>query len=454
MGGSLLRVVCGCADFLHRGACVAGVIRLSAVRPLRQHAELTFKQNRQHGRHGWLRLTPAYSVRLVEQILEECAEHADVVFDPFSGTGTTALCAAYRGRRGVATDINPFLIWLARAKASAYDSAVIESFEAAARLAAHAVASGNGPLAECPPLSNIERWWRPAALTFLRRLKAALHAREAGERMPVGTATLLRVAFCRTMMKLSNAAFNHQSMSFRTGVSGTVARITPADEQLELATFAAQFLSDVGQVAAGAADNPAGAAEYVLADARDCEIAPLRQWRNRVDLLITSPPYPNRMSYIRELRPYMYWLGFLSTGRQAGELDWSAVGGTWGVATSRLSQWAPCGKFIPPSLQAVLKKIRAANAENGTLLANYVHKYFEDMLEHLFAMVVMLKPGGTAHYIIGNSIFYGHEVAAEQFLAEQMAVAGLCDVRIVPLRRRNSKGGLVEFRVSARRGPV
>jgi hypothetical protein len=373
------------------------------------------------------------------------------VFDPFSGTGTTALCAAYRGKRGVATDINPFLIWLAEAKASAYDSAAIESFMAAARLAAHAVASGNGPLSECPPLSNIERWWRPAALTFLRRLKAALDAREAGERMPVGTATLLRVAFCRTMMKLSNAAFNHQSMSFRPDVSGNDARISLADEQLEVTTFAAQFLSDVGQVAAGAADNPAGAAEYVLADARDCDVAPLMEWRNRVDLLITSPPYPNRMSYIRELRPYMYWLGFLSTGRQAGELDWSAIGGTWGVATSRLAQWISCGTFTPPRMAAILKKIRAANAENGPLLANYVHKYFEDMLQHLLAMTALLKPGATAHYIVGNSIFYGHEVAAEQFLAQQMAAVGLCDVRIVPLRKRNSKGGLMEFRVSGKR---
>lgn len=45
------------------------------------------------------------------------------------------------------------------------------------------------------------------------------------------------------------------------------------------------------------------------------------------------------MSYIRELRPYMYWLGFLNKAKEAGELDWKAIGGTWGIATSRLSCW-------------------------------------------------------------------------------------------------------------------
>ena len=387
-------------------------------------------------------MTPAYSVRLVEQLLEEHAQAAAVVFDPFSGTGTTALCAAYRGSTGVASDINPFLVWLGNAKAGAYDAAVIESFCESARAAAQNAASGKGTLAECPPLSNIERWWRPGELTFLRRLKAAIDAHEVpsaatGTGAPVGIGTLLKVAFCRTLMQVSNAAFNHQSMSFKT------AQASRSD-----ALCAAQFLEDVAHIAASAADNPSGTARYLLANAR----TGAQRWQGRVDLLITSPPYPNRMSYIRELRPYMYWLGFLSTGRQAGELDWEAIGGTWGVATSRLAEWSPRER-VSAEMRRVLVKIRTAHLKNGPLLANYVQKYFEDMLEHLAAMIPLLRPGATAHYILGNSIFYGHEVRAQEFLAGQMAAAGLRDVRIVPLRKRNSKKGLLEFHVAGRRQP-
>jgi hypothetical protein len=402
---------------------------------LRQRPELTFKQNTQHGRHGWLRLTPAYSVRLVEQILAASGADAEVVFDPFSGSGTTALCAAYLGKTGVATDINPFLIWLANAKARSYDAGAIASFQLAAQLAAVAAADAAGPLAARPALSNIERWWRPAALTFLLRLKAAIDAHEAGD------ATLLRVAFCRTMMKLSNAAFNHQSMSFRA----------PADTDEEMPVMVSQFLADVSQVAAAAGDNPLGATEYILCNARDGAEG-LARWRDRVDLLITSPPYPNRMSYIRELRPYMYWLRFLSSGREAGELDWDAIGGTWGVATSRLADWSPRSGLVPAGLPAILKRIRAAHAKNGILLANYIHRYFEDMGSHLAAMLPLLKRGASVHYIVGNSIFYGHMVPAEAYLAEQMAAVGLCDIQCEPIRKRNSKKGLVEFHVTARRG--
>ncbi len=98
---------------------------------MRQRADLTYKQNLQHGRHGWLRLTPAYSVRLVDEVLAEFGAGARSVFEPFSGTGTTPLCAAYRGITAVSTDINPFLIWLGRAKCAHYTDPHRRAFEAA-----------------------------------------------------------------------------------------------------------------------------------------------------------------------------------------------------------------------------------------------------------------------------------------------------------------------------------
>ena len=77
---------------------------------VRQRSDLTFKHNANQARHGWLRLTPAYSVKLVDEILA----HVDAplkVFDPFSGTATTPLSAAYMGHRALSIDINPFLVW-------------------------------------------------------------------------------------------------------------------------------------------------------------------------------------------------------------------------------------------------------------------------------------------------------------------------------------------------------
>jgi len=79
----------------------------------------------------------------------------------------------------------------------------------------------------------------------------------------------------------------------------------------------------LGNIVASSKEELKGCATVVYGDSRK-----LDKENCKFDMVITSPPYPNRISYIRELRPYMYWLGFLTTGEQAGEMDWEAIGGT------------------------------------------------------------------------------------------------------------------------------
>jgi DNA methylase len=57
---------------------------------------LTFKGNHKQTRYGWLRLTPAYSVHLVTELINDQVSNSSIVLDPFCGTGTTALVCAER----------------------------------------------------------------------------------------------------------------------------------------------------------------------------------------------------------------------------------------------------------------------------------------------------------------------------------------------------------------------
>lgn len=72
---------------------------------------LTHRANLKHTRYGWLRLTPAYSVHLVSDILDSVGSTDAVVLDPFCGTGTTALVCAERGIAADTADINPFFLY-------------------------------------------------------------------------------------------------------------------------------------------------------------------------------------------------------------------------------------------------------------------------------------------------------------------------------------------------------
>ena len=89
----------------------------------RRRDHLTFRGNVRQGRHGWLRLTPAYSLHVVREVLEDCTS-ADWVLDPFSGTGTTPLASAVRGVHAHSVDINPFLVWFGNVKLTRFESAL------------------------------------------------------------------------------------------------------------------------------------------------------------------------------------------------------------------------------------------------------------------------------------------------------------------------------------------
>ena len=403
---------------------------------------LTYRGNVKNGRHGWLRLTPAYSLHLVEQIVGTCTED-DLVLDPFSGTGTTPLVCAAHGVRGHAVDINPFLVWLGNLKTTRFPEGAEDDLLAAARrIASSLKRRRNWTDAWVPDIHQIEKWWDAETISLLSRLYAAISRTQ--DEFGTHIVDLLRVAFCQVMIGQANVSFGHQSMSFKK-------RDDNATQQLSLFKetkrddLLASFLQDVEFVATGVIeDQPRAKAIVILGDSRTMRRALHSHSYTKV---ITSPPYPNRMSYIRELRPYMYWLGYLSNGRQAGELDWQAIGGTWGCATSNLGSWKPdSDQPVPfPRFDAIVRSI----GQDHTLLGRYVHKYFVDIQQHIRSLRDVLVSGAQCFYVIGNSKFYGTMLPAQDIYAALFDNTGFHNIRIETLRKRSSKKELFEYVVYA-----
>jgi len=155
------------------------------------------------------------------------------------------------------------------------------------------------------------------------------------------------------------------------------------------------------------------------------------------------------MSYIRELRPYMYWTKFLNEAKEAGELDWLAVGGTWGIATSRLNSWTMEEENLPETVFSTVKNIKMSDGKNSNLLAIYVLKYFHDMHLHLSSLRSILENGAELHYIVGNSNFFGNRVDTAALLSDSMRLLGYSKIQSEIVRKRNCNKALYEYCVSA-----
>jgi SAM-dependent methyltransferase len=399
---------------------------------IQQRSDYTFKANRNLGRHGWLRLTPAYGVKLVENLLSSVDPEA-IILDPFSGTATTGLVAAERGNQAFAFDINPFLIWLGNAKYRNYPEDCLLNIRTRVRQALNEYKSQVEQDNWQPQIFNIERWWSSYTLKVLASLRSAL-VEQFGEPRDNDEYSIVWIAFCRLIIETSSAAFNHVSMSFGKTVN-----------HYDLEWIEKLFLSILDFIIKTAAQNITGSAKVLEIDARN-----ITNLDNiKIDKVITSPPYPNRISYIRELRPYMYWMRFIEEAKEAGELDWLAIGGTWGIATSRLNSWIIEEKTLPQNIFSTVENIKASDGKNSHLLATYVLKYFHDLHLHLSSIRSILKNGAELHYVVGNSTFFGNMVDTAALLADSMRVLGYSNIHAEIVRKRNCNKALYEYCISA-----
>lgn len=397
----------------------------------KKRTDYTFKYNVDNGRHGWLRLTPAYSIKLVEEIITKHNPQKDCrILDPFCGTATTGIVSATNGYKCSLYDINPFLVWFGNIKAQEYSSTELDKVITTLNQDIKELSYKEGLW--IPNIKNIERWWDNKTLNSLASIRYYL-SNIWGEPNKNGVHNLLWIAFARLCIEVSAADFNHISLSFKNNTS-----------TVEFDVVKDAFLKYCDSILESAKAPLIGNAIVYLGDSR---LLPVEE---KYDLVITSPPYPNRISYIRELRPYMYWLRFLEESKEAGELDWKAIGGTWGSATSKLLLWEPASTTLPQELLEVCEKIKNSDSKNGVSMSRYVHKFFDDLYIHLSSLRQRLNKGASINYIIGNSSFYGNMVDTESYMIDILQNLGYKDIKSSIIRKRNSKKCLYEYLISAR----
>jgi DNA modification methylase len=398
---------------------------------IEKRTDYTFKYNIHFGRHGWLRLTPAYSVKLVNEILKTDCKKGDIILDPFSGTATTGLVASELGFSSILFEINPFLIWLGNIKCSNYTIKDLDFLEQKFDQCIKKIMTSDKYWT--PPIHNITRWWQPETLHILASIRDRI-VDMFGEPRGNHYHNLIWIAFSRLIIETSSAAFNHVSMSFKENTT-----------QYGFSQIKFLLQTILFNIIDTAKSKLTGNAKVIHANSVNLPFDKTAF----CNVVITSPPYPNRISYVRELRPYMYWTKFLTNGSDAGSLDWEAIGGTWGTATSNLKKWMPVNKNLPHQIYEVCEKINNSNDKNATLMSQYVHKYFDDIYSHLSKLSKLLKPDAKLNYIVGNSSFYGHFVHTQEIIAEIMKHNGYKKIKINTIRRRNTKKGLLEYLIKA-----
>jgi len=370
--------------------------------------------------HRWVPWIAGYSASFVDDVISAylSPRRKALVLDPFCGVGTTLLQAVRRGHEAVGFEINPYPALAARVKLSAAAISLAELDRTVTKLQAVSAQWKTAPVPSQitpPPLRSRLPFFSPAVHQQVLHLLAFIDGLRS---KPM--ADLCRVAFGAVMVSFSNYSYE-PSLTSRPAAGKPL--IEDADVGQVVLAKLHQMRTDIAWLQGEMRGMTLGNGQVINADFFSAN-GPLRT--GAVNLMITSPPYMNNYHYVRNTRPQLYWLNFISSPGEQKHLETNNFGQYW--QTVRDTEPVALS-FEHRALELILKQLRETRVEKkaygGPGWANYVAAYFNDCFRFTAKLKRVLARGGVGVVVIGNSIIQGLDIRTENILGEVAAMQGL-----------------------------
>ncbi len=324
------------------------------------------------------------------RILDEFGKSAELLFDPYCGTGTSLVEANLRGINAIGTDINPLARLIAKAKTTVIPIEILDSYINNFRNFVFMAKLGRIEIKpSIPNFKNIDYWFKKETQYWLALIKRFIQDIE-NENVQV----FFKVAFSETVREVSltrNSEFKLYRMT---------------QEQIE------KFNPDVLSIMISKLiRNRNGMAEYVRLKKGNAvtriydfntvvgiphQVLPPQS----VDIVVTSPPYGDSrttVAYGQFSRLSNQWLGF----EKANEVDKKSMGG---IRKKILKKFG----FEP--LDSVIQKISAVNVKRAYDVSSFYIDY-ESSIKNISKVV---KKNGIVAYVVGNRKVKGIEIPHDE----------------------------------------
>ncbi len=347
-----------------------------------QQIDWTFREVKaKEGIHGLHPYPAMMAPPVAQKLIELFSQASHIVFDPFCGSGTVIAEAMRLNRNAIGFDINPLALLIAEVKANPLPPKTLwqayEQIERTLKLSDYV---------EPPRFPNIDYWFKPQVQRHLAQLKAAIDALQDDS-----ARKFCFVVFSRVVREASNTRQGEFKLF----------RLPP--EKLErhnpdvFALFRKRFAECVGLMSVWWREVGGRTSEVRLGlhDARK----PFPIEPETIDLVLTSPPYGDArttVAYGQFSRLALQWLGLWNE-----DLDRISLGG----------QVRPMQNVLP-SLCDALEAIRIADPKR----VQEVEAFYSDLHDCLRNIVVTLKVGGYAIFVVANRKVKGVKLPTDKII--------------------------------------
>jgi len=311
----------------------------------------------------------------------------DVIFDPFGGSATTAVEAVRLGRRAVSLDANPLSEIIGRVKTGFMTPEVKAELEQlqATVLSHLSSASFKQPAwskqtskkyaAYIPEIPNLEKWFHENSIAELALISYLIEQTTSGLSRDAAKLALSRIIL---------------RVSFQESETRYVSEPRDVAPGLSLSGFVESLRTITRRLEHAAPELQRADARFIFGDSRSAISDKLGD--GSVNLIVTSPPYPNATDYHLYHRFRLFWLG-----------------------------------FDPKAMGSIEIGSHLRHQRNNTGF----DEYRSDMKAVLKGCHAALQPGRYAVFVVGDAIFKGEDFSTADAIRDAAEEVGFDFVGVI-----------------------
>jgi DNA modification methylase len=340
------------------------------------------------------RMAPELALNGLRQLAQ-----GSLVLDPMSGSGTVLRQAGELGHHAIGVDMDPLAVLMSRVWTRPVSDVEIERLYTAVVADASATDPAHAQLPwmdeDEETLAFVKYWFAPDQLNDLRRIASVFH--EHSDYPNSEALDVLRLALSRIIITKERGA----SLARDTSHS----RPHKVAQTSDYSVFGGFERSVRALRKRLISAPPQGQAEVLLGDARAIDLP-----SNSVDAVLTSPPYLNAIDYMRGHRMALVWLGYSLS--QLRSIRSNSIGAERG----------------PEDTDHLDERVRAAMGEVDLLPTRQqrmIDRYVGDVNKMVAELARVLRPGGRATFVIGNSCLKGVFIYNDEAIATSAELLGM-----------------------------
>jgi hypothetical protein len=352
-------------------------------------------------RHRWYFVKEGFSPKIVEEaITSDGVRRGEVLFDPFSGSGTVPLTGAINGLQSSAFEVNPFLRFLSATKLIQSSPKTFRS--ESEKIMLKIKQQVHSPLEGYSTFTEGNRWGRWLfPLPVLRSFEAG---RQAVIRVSADHRDLLQLALLGAAMDCCNATRDGKCLRYSKDWSSCEATA---------AQFRERFRTRVKAITEDLTSAPLDktTASITEGDSRRLIAAPSKE---KFRLCITSPPYLNSFDYSDVYRPELFLGGFVNSNESLMNVRLKTV------RSHIQASWEHPRKdqFGATYHNCITNIQECADGLWNPRIPEMIQAYFEDMEIILRGLRQRAETNASLWLVVSTSASAGIEVPVDLILAD------------------------------------